>query len=160
MRSGTKQHQKIAARSAPSDRAAASPARRPGTPALASLLFLSGLSALVFQTLWIKQLALIVGADVHAVTIAVAAFFAGLALGSYLFGRWADRVNRPLLLYGLLELGAGLSGVGSTIALAHAAPLFVASESRAGPLAWALPFVLVGAPATVMGGTLPVLVRV
>jgi spermidine synthase len=124
------------------------------------LLFLSGLSALVFQTLWIKQLTLIVGADVHAVTIAVAAFFAGLALGSYLFGRWADRVNRPLSLYGLLEFGAGLLGVGSTIALAHAAALFVALEESGGPLAWTLPFVLVGAPATVMGGTLPVLVRV
>ena len=47
----------------------------------AVLLFLSGLAALVYQTLWVKQLALIVGVDVNAVTTAVSAFFAGLAIG-------------------------------------------------------------------------------
>ena len=45
------------------------------------LLFLSGVAALVYQTLWVKQLALIVGVDVYAVTTAVRAFFPGLAIG-------------------------------------------------------------------------------
>jgi spermidine synthase len=126
-------------------------------PAL--LLLLSGISALIFQILWVKQVSLIVGVDVHAVTVAVSAFFAGLAIGSYLFGRMADRVKRPLALYGLIELGVGLLGVGSTVALAHAAPLFANAEKTVGVLAWVLPFALVGLPASLMGGTLPVLVR-
>ena len=47
-----------------------------------AILFFSGASALVYQTLWVRQLGLVVGIDVYAVTTAVAAFFAGLALGS------------------------------------------------------------------------------
>jgi hypothetical protein len=35
--------------------------------------------------------------DVYAVTTGVSTFFAGLALGGALFGRWVDRLARPLL---------------------------------------------------------------
>ncbi len=61
----------------------------------AALLFLSGAAGLVYQVLWIKQLSLVVGVEVHAVATGISAFFAGLALGGLLFGRWADRLQRP-----------------------------------------------------------------
>lgn len=123
------------------------------------LLLLSGAAALVYQLLWIKQLSLIVGAEVHAVTIGISAFFAGLALGSVLFGRRSDRVQRPLQLYALIEVGVALAGIAATWLLAHSAGAFARLEATVGPLAWLLPFVLVGLPATLMGGTVPVLVR-
>ncbi|WP_296285177.1 fused MFS/spermidine synthase [Pseudomonas sp.] len=126
-------------------------------PAL--LLFASGGSALVFQVLWVKQLSLVVGVEVYAVTTAISAFFAGLALGGLAFGRLADRLGRPLRLYAGLELLVALLGVAATVALANAAGAFAFLESAFGALAWALPFVLVGVPAFFMGGTLPVLVR-
>lgn len=100
-----------------------------------------------------------VGVDVYAVTIGVSAFFAGLALGGAVFGRWADRIVRPFLLYSLVELGVAVLGVAATLALAGAAAPFAALEERVGVLAWALPFTLVGVPAFLMGGTLPVLLR-
>src|SRR5262249_20069877 len=62
-------------------------------------------------------------------------------------------------LYSALEFGIGVLSALATLALEHAAPVFASAETRLGPLAWALPFVLVGAPAVLMGGTLPVLVR-
>src|SRR5215467_4760715 len=130
-----------------------------GALMLAGLLFASGAAALVYQVLWVKQLSLVVGIDVYAVTTAVAAFFAGLSLGSFWLGRQVDRIARPLRLYAVLELGTAILGVLATLALGHAASLFVAAENRAGALAWALPFCLVAAPAALMGGTLPVLVR-
>lgn len=123
------------------------------------LLFFSGLAALVYQTLWVKQLALVVGADVYAVTIGVSAFFAGLALGSLWLGDWADRTQHPLRLYGWLELGIAISAIATTGALAHADRLFVELQDGVGPGAWLLPFGLVGIPATLMGGTLVVLLR-
>jgi spermidine synthase len=126
-------------------------------PAL--LLFASGAASLIFQVLWIRQLSLVVGVDVHAVTIAVAAFFAGLAVGGYLFGRRADSLSLPLFLYAILELGTAILGVGATIGLAHAAPLFVTLEMHVGLIAWLLPFFVVGLPAVLMGGTFPVMVR-
>jgi len=126
-------------------------------PAL--LLFASETAALVSQVVWIKQLSLVVGVDVYAVTTGVSAFFAGLALGGALFGWWVDRLARPFLLYAFLELGVAVLGVAATLALARAAQPFAALEEVAGPLAWALLFALVAAPAVLMGGTLPVLIR-
>ncbi|WP_454871918.1 fused MFS/spermidine synthase [Paraburkholderia xenovorans] len=123
------------------------------------LLFASGAASLIYQVLWIKQLALVVGVDVQAVTTGVSAFFAGLALGGWLLGRLADRLSRPLLLYAALEGGAMVLAVAGTIALAHAAAPFAWLQDRTGPLAWVLPFALVGLPAVLMGGTLPVLMR-
>ena len=123
------------------------------------LLFLSGAAALVYQTLWVKQLALVVGVDVYAVTTAVAAFFAGLALGSAALGRRADRTYRPFTLYAGLEVGVAILGVGATLLLAGSAPVFVALQDSVGPLAWTLPFAYVGIPAFLMGGTLPALMR-
>jgi spermidine synthase len=123
------------------------------------LLFLSGAAALVYQLLWIKQLSLVVGVDVYAVTTGVSAFFGGLAIGSAAFGRRAESSRQPLRLYAVIEIGVAVLGVGATIALAHSAAAFAALDARSGWLAWALPFALVGAPATLMGGTLPVLAR-
>ena len=126
---------------------------------LVLLLFFSGMAALIYQVLWIRQLSLVVGVEVYSITIAVSAFFAGLAAGGAVLGRVADRWTRPLRLYFLLECCVAVAGVTATILLGHAAGLFVALESRAGFVAWALPFALVGAPAFLMGGTLPVAVR-
>lgn len=119
------------------------------------LLFLSGVSALIYQTIWIKQMTLVVGVDVYAVTTGVGAFFAGMALGSAVFGRFADRSANPLRIYAGLELGIAILGVASTLALASAPSVFVAVQARYGLLAWAIPFCLVAAPAALMGGTLP-----
>jgi spermidine synthase len=124
-------------------------------PPAVALLFFSGLAALVYQTIWIKQLTLVVGVDVYAVTTGISGFFAGLALGSAVFGRLADRSPRPLLLYALLEVGIALLGVAATLALARAAPPFVTLQSQFGLIAWGLPFALVAIPAALMGGTLP-----
>ncbi|BAN27374.1 fused MFS/spermidine synthase [Caballeronia insecticola] len=132
-------------------------ARKAAVPAL--LLFASGTAALIYQVLWVKQLTLVVGIEVQAVTIAISAFFAGLALGGWLFGKLADRSARPLLLYAALEIAALVLGIGATQALAHSAAWFAAWQASAGPLAWALPLALVCLPAIAMGGTVPVLTR-
>ncbi len=126
---------------------------------LALLLFVSGTAALIYQVLWIKQLSLVVGVDVYAVTVGVSAFFGGLALGGWAFGRLADRSTRPLRLYAVLEFAVALLGVAATLGLALAARPFALLENHVGPLAWLLPFALVGIPAALMGGTLPVLMR-
>src|SRR5262249_22218215 len=123
------------------------------------LLFFSGAAALVYQLLWIKQLSLIVGVDVYAITTAVSAFFAGLAIGSAVFGRAADSSSKPLRTYAWIETAAAVSSVSATLILARSAGPFATLQAAVGPLAWALPFALVGIPAVFMGGTLPVIVR-
>jgi predicted membrane-bound spermidine synthase len=126
-------------------------------PAL--LLCISGAAALIYQVLWIKQLSLVVGVEVYAITTGISAFFAGLAFGGWLFGRWADRLHQPVVLYAILEVLVAALGVGATFALSLSAPVFAWLQQYVGVLAWTLPFALVGVPALLMGGTLPVLVR-
>ncbi|MBP2271836.1 putative membrane-bound spermidine synthase [Pseudomonas sp. BP6] len=125
----------------------------------AALLFISGGAALIYQVLWVKQLSLVVGVEVYAITAGISAFFAGLAMGGLVFGRWADRLRHPVRLYAGLELAVALLAVAATLGLAQSAALFARLEASVGLLAWLLPLSLVGLPAFLMGGTLPVLVR-
>jgi spermidine synthase len=112
-----------------------------------ALLFFSGISALVFQILWIKQLSLIVGVDVYAMTIAISGFFVGLAAGGAVFGRIADGTPRPLRLYAALEGATATIGILTTLTLARASSPFVRLEANIGALAWTLPMALFGVPA-------------
>ncbi len=146
-----------AATPAPSSTSRTGPGRSAG--GAAGLLFLSGLSGLVYQILWVKQLSLVVGADVHAITAGVSAFFAGLAVGGFLFGRLADRSLHPERLFAGLEFTIALLGIAATWGLARAAGPFATLEASAGPFAWLIPLLLVGIPATAMGGSVPVLIR-
>src|SRR5215470_15601700 len=130
-----------------------------GAYAAAALLFVSGAAALIYQVIWIKQLSLVVGVEVYAITTAISAFFGGLALGGLAFGRWADRTGRPARLYAVLEAGIAVTAIATTSALARAAPVFASLEATSSLLAWTLVFALVGIPPLLMGGTLPVLVR-
>lgn len=75
-----------------------------------SAFFLSGLSALIYEVVWMRMLTLTFGTTVFAVSAVLSAFMAGLALGSYLLGNVADRAKNPLKLYILLELGIGIYG--------------------------------------------------
>jgi spermidine synthase len=67
------------------------------------LFFLSGASALVYQVLWMRLLALVFGVTVHAASTVLAAFMLGLAIGSAGAGRLADRVRRPLVTFAAAE---------------------------------------------------------
>jgi spermidine synthase len=129
-------------------------------PAVARLLLLlSGSTALAFQTLWVKQLTLVVGVEVFAVSIGVAAFFAGLAAGSAFFGVRVDRGGHPLRWYAGLETGVALLGLGTTLLMPRAPGAFVWLDTAVGPMAWLLPGLLVALPAFFMGGTLPAAMR-
>ena len=62
------------------------------------LFFLSGLTALVYQIIWMRQLSLFFGSDVYAATITLGTFMAGLSLGSYISGSLGDNFKKPIFL--------------------------------------------------------------
>ena len=125
--------------------------------------FASGVSGLVYQVVWVRELVLVFGATTFAVSTVLTAFMGGLALGSYYFGRRSETVARPLRLYGLLEIGIGVYGL--------AVPLIFAALPRVYQSFWSLhlsffalsivrfvfaTLVLI-VPTALMGATLPVL---
>jgi len=56
----------------------------------------------------LRKLGLIFGTTSFALSTVLAAFFGGLALGSLIFGRVADRIGNPVRVYPYLEVGIGL----------------------------------------------------
>lgn len=130
------------------------------------LFFLSGAAGLVYEVLWAKYLALILGSTALAHTIVLATFLGGLALGNSLFGPRADRTRDPLRLYGRLELGIALLGALSPMLVGWLSQGYVAAAAGGQLPGWLLACLrvvlsaaLVGVPATLMGGTLPTLSR-
>ena len=70
--------------------------------------FVSGFVGLVYEICWIRKASLAFGSTTLAVSTVVAVFFGGLALGSYIFGRYSQKTLRPLKLYALLEISLGV----------------------------------------------------
>lgn len=66
-------------------------------------LFFSGFTALVFEICCIRRNSLVFGSTLYAVGTIVSIYFAGLAAGSYFFGKRCDRTPYPLRQYAVLE---------------------------------------------------------
>jgi len=66
---------------------------------LYACFLVSGAAGLIYQVSWMKALAQVFGGTTYAITAVLCAFMAGLALGSWLLGRYAEQVRRPLQLY-------------------------------------------------------------
>ncbi|GIW08327.1 MAG: hypothetical protein KatS3mg060_3132 [Dehalococcoidia bacterium] len=129
-------------------------------------LVLSGASGLIYQVIWFRVLGLIFGVSVHATSAVLAAFMAGLAVGSVVTGRFADRIKRPLLAYGIVEIGIGVFGLSSLWALELLQPIYKAlalsvtdSVVVLSVIRFALAFLILLVPTTMMGATMPLVVR-
>lgn len=136
-----------------------------GLGALLTIYLLSGVSGLVYQVLWQRMLALTFGVSPYATATVLAAFMAGLALGGYLAGRVADRVRRPLVWYGVVEVLIGLSGLltpWAFVALqdAYAALYTALGGSALAPVArFAMAFAVLLVPTALMGASFPLIVK-
>jgi len=136
-------------------------------PALLAIFFLSGISGLIYQVVWVRMLSLTFGVTSYAVATVLSGFMAGLALGAFLAGRFADRLRQPLLGYAVAEVLIALTGALSSLAFAAIRTLYVQIVDLTGlesllPLSllrFALAFVVLLVPTTMMGATLPLIVR-
>ncbi|GIW06235.1 MAG: spermidine synthase [Dehalococcoidia bacterium] len=147
---------------------------------IAIFFFASGASGLIYQVAWVRILSLIFGVTVQAVSAVLAGFMLGLAVGSYLAGRFSDRIKNPLIAYAFIEFGIGATGLLTPWAfgvLRDAYPaIYRWSEGVSATLgtfgALALPaaalpdlirlllaFGILLIPTTLMGATLPVILR-
>ena len=136
------------------------PFRRPGLLAVAAAFLASGAAALVYQVAWQRILSFQTGVGVHSIALIVAAFMAGLGIGSEAGGRWSARLGarRALLAFGMVELAIGAFGLAS--ATIYYRWLYVALGGfGAGPFRAALDFLSLVVPTTLMGMSLPLLVR-
>lgn len=128
--------------------------------------FCSGATALVYEIVWMRRLALVFGATTLAVSTVLSTYMMGLALGAILLGRMADRSLRPLQVYAYLEFAIGLYALAVPHLIDVTMPLYVMVAQQSGEslavltlVRFALTFLILLVPTLLMGGTLPVLVR-
>jgi spermidine synthase len=140
-----------------------------GTARLAffcGILFLSGIGALIFETLWLRISGLAFGNSIWAAALILSSFMAGLALGNAL-AAWS-RISRwrPLHLYALLEVLVAFFGCTIVFGLPVLGEwmrpvwqtLWNYQPTLLG-LRFLVSFLILLVPTTAMGLTLPVLVE-
>jgi spermidine synthase len=127
------------------------------------LVFLSGFSALIYQVLWMKQLGLLFGNTSHAAGATLAAFFAGLAVGSWFWGKRSTRSGKPLRIYAGLEVGIAVTALLYFVVMKGYHVIYPGVFQSVHSGAWLLlikfllALVLIFPPAFCMGGTIPVI---
>lgn len=129
-------------------------------------LVLTGASGLIYQVVWFRILGLTFGVTVQATSAVLAAFMTGLALGSLLMARYGGRVTRPLRAYAVAEMIIGLAGFTSLWAFDALQPLYrwialtiTDSLPVLTTVRFSLAFLIMLVPTTLMGATLPLVVK-
>jgi predicted membrane-bound spermidine synthase len=132
---------------------------------------LTGFAGLVYEVAWQKYLAALLGSHGEATAAVLAIFLGGLSAGYALFGRATRRVlerarrrgRRPRLLafYARVEAGIGVYALLFPMLFGFAQKLSLLGPLDHDALGFAFDVVLsallIGPPAVLMGGTIPVL---
>ncbi len=130
---------------------------------VAGLFFFSGISGLIFQVVWFRRLALTFGVTSYALGVVLAAFMAGLAIGSVAGGWLTDRRANLLRLYGVTELAIALTGL-SVLPLidlvqdfyVSLAPYLLDRPATLSAVRFGLSFIAMIPATACMGATLPI----
>ena len=137
---------------------------------VSACFLLSGFAALLYQTAWLRQFAIVFGTSELAVAAVLAAYMGGLGAGAALAGRFLGRIRRPILVYALLEGGVAVAALCVPALLDGASWLHVKalgglpelpdSGGLAQPLYYLfVSFLILALPTGFMGATLPLLTR-
>ncbi len=114
-----------------------------------------------------RSLGLFFGSDLYGVAIVLSTFMGGLALGSLVGGRLAERSPRPLMWYGVAEAGIGIFALCFASMLAGLDPLLhLVYPPTTGMPSWIYQLVrivlaagMLLVPTALMGATLPLIMR-
>src|SRR6267143_1727566 len=130
---------------------------------VSAILFLSGGSALLFETLWLRLSGLAFGNSLWSAALILSSFMAGLALGSAIAASTTLPRLRPLHVYAGLEMIVAIFGCSLVFGLPLVGewmrPLFQAfwnHQQLLNVLRFAISFLILLIPTTAMGLTLPI----
>jgi len=121
------------------------------------LFFLSGFAALVYETVWTRQLVLVFGANVTSVSTVLAGFMAGLGFGALIGESLTQRRHDPVRVYGWLELGIAAWAAAFPFVIKLILLFIERTSLPVGPVRLALVFAALLPATTLMGLTFPVL---
>jgi spermidine synthase len=135
-------------------------------PLLLVLFFASGTCALIYQVMWLRMLSLVFGVTVYAASTVLASFMAGLGAGSWLAGRFAARLPKPLVAFGVAEVLVGITAFSTPFLLDALTSLWIAihpmlpsSLAALTVIRFVVAFLLLIVPTSLMGATLPLVIK-
>ncbi len=138
--------------------------KRPDIPpniALMVAAVFSGAATLAYEIVWTRAFALILGSTVQAASATFAAFLVGLAVGAFVLGRYADRLERIVRVLVLIEVGIAISGPSIGFLIHYQRDFFTellhAPWAPRGLVAFVTVLLLVILPTALMGATFPLL---
>ncbi len=128
---------------------------------LYATFFATGFSALLYQVIWQRLLALFAGSDTISVSIVVGAFLGGLGIGSLLGSFIADRLSsrHALMAFSLFNVGIAVFALGSKYIFYDILFLSFSSLSVSRFATLVVSFFALLFPTTLMGLSLPILSR-
>jgi spermidine synthase len=128
------------------------------------LFFLSGISGLIYEVVWLRMLSRVLGVTNYATAVTLAAYMAGLGIGSYIWGRIGDKSKHLIKTYAWLQLSIAAAAVITPFLFNVSVPLYkgvyaLSNDSRAvvNIFRIIISFFTLLIPTILMGGTLPVL---
>jgi len=132
---------------------------------LYALFFLSGAAGLMYESIWTRYLALLVGHSAYAQILVLTIFLGGMAVGSFLVGRHSERLRNPLIWYAVVEAAVGLLGLlfhpvfraASAAAYESFFPALVASPGAQSAVKWLLAAILILPQSILLGATFPLI---
>ena len=130
------------------------------------LLGISGVTALFYEIIWIRPLSLVFGTTVYAVSTIIASFIFGLAIGSWLAGKYSDRIKNPLKFFAFIQIGIGTYGVLLLPLFSSLPPIYLEIYHAVLPnqilffiVQILLSILIISIPAILMGTTLPIMIK-
>jgi len=128
------------------------------------LFFLSGISGLIYESIWSRYIKQFVGSAATAQILVLSLFMGGMSLGALLSGRFVARTKSPIVVYGIIE---GLIGVyalafphlqGAVARFAYDSLFPMLGGGTAVELAkWSLAGLLILPPCVMLGTTFPLM---
>lgn len=129
----------------------------------------SGFCALALEVFWTRALVFFLDNSTHAFTTILTAFLLGIAIGSFIVGRFIDTRKKLFAWLGLMEMFIGLSAIMAIPILANLSPVFqsMANSSVDSLLQWkwtglrfAKSLAVMLVPTVLMGMAFPVVSKI
>ncbi len=125
---------------------------------------LSGVAGLVYELVWTRYLALLVGHSAYAQVRVLAVYLGGTAVGALIVSERTGWMTRPLRAYALVEVGLGVFGLLFHLLYRAWAGLIygvlapaVGSSAFAGLATWVVAVLLIVPQAILLGATFPLM---
>ncbi len=122
---------------------------------------ISGMTALIYELVWVRQLQLVLGSSNYAVSLMLTAVMSGFALGSYLFRNISGRSKNPLMLFSWIQFAIGAYALLGIITLNQMSSTLISllGSHNLKFMQFIISFSFLIIPTTLFGATWPVITQ-